>query len=149
MNNPWSVQDIKAFRNAFQEFESTKKYPSEMITFWSNVALAQVNQRAWCNQWATGVQLYTAHEITLAAVNAKSGLTGGVPGSSGGIANSKTVGGVTVGYDSENTSEKDAAWWNLTNYGKQFIRLAKLFGAGAIQLNGPVLRGNRSAWWNR
>jgi hypothetical protein len=149
MNNPWSVQDIKAFRNSFPEFQDTKKYPSEMITFWSNVALAQVNQCVWKNQWPTGVQLYTAHEIVLAAQNQKLGIAGGVPGTGGGVPNTKTVGGVTVGYDSQTTSEKDAGYWNLTNYGKQFMRLAKLFGAGALQLTGGFFAPNLNSWWNR
>jgi hypothetical protein len=88
----------------------------------------------WKNARATGIKLYVAHEITLAAQNKKASTTGGVPGSQGGIANSKTVGSVTVGYDSQTTTEKDAGYWNLTNYGKQFIRLARIFGAGAVQL---------------
>ncbi|MBX9696911.1 MAG: DUF4054 domain-containing protein [Alphaproteobacteria bacterium] len=47
---------------------------------------------------------------------------------------SKSVGGVSVGYDSTAQSEKDAGWWNRTTYGQQFIRLVRIFGAGAIQL---------------
>lgn len=128
--------DIGAFRTAFPEFKSTVKYPDAMVTFWAGVAELQVLQRVWRNMWTQGVMLYVAHEITLAAQNVKASEVGGVPGTSGGIANTKTVGGVSVGYDSQSTSEKDAAYWNLTNYGKQFIRLAKLFGAGAIQLVG-------------
>jgi hypothetical protein len=149
MNNPWSVQDIKSFRNAFPEFQNTKKYPSEMITFWSNLALAQVNCNVWKTQWPMGVQLYTAHEIVLAAQNAKLGIAGGTPGTGGGVPNTKTVGTVTVGYDSQVTSEKDGAHWNLTNYGKQFLRLAKIFGAGALQLNGGFAVNDVNSWWNR
>lgn len=107
-----------------------------MINFWSAVACQQVNQNLWQNMYTTGVQLYVAHEITIAAQNAKSASNGGVPGSSGGIATEKTVGSVTVGYDPTTTTEKDAGYWNQTTYGKQFIRLARLFGAGAIQLVG-------------
>jgi len=131
---------IGAFRTAFPEFADTVKYPDAMLTFWSGVAELQVLQCVWRNMWTQGVMLYTAHEITLAAQNVKSAQVGGVPGTSGGVPNTKTVGGVTVGYDSENPSEKDAGYWNLTNYGKQFIRLAKLFGAGAIQLSGGFQR---------
>lgn len=128
--------NVGAFRTAFPEFKDTVKYPDQMITFWSGVAELQVLQNVWRNMWSQGVMLYTAHECVLAAQNVQSSGNGGAPGKDGGVPNNKTVGGVTVGYDSENTSEKDAAYWNLTNYGKQFIRLAKLFGAGAIQLNG-------------
>lgn len=133
--------DIPAFRTAFPEFESTVTYPTSLITFWSGIAELQVNPCAWKNMWSQGVQLYTAHELVLAAQNQKSAANGGVPGTSGGIPVNKTVGSVTVGYDAATTTEKDAGYWNLTTYGKQFIRLARLFGAGSIQLIGgrPVV----------
>lgn len=133
----YTVQlDIPAFRTSFPEFASLVTYPTEQITFWATIAEQMVPQRVWKNLWTQGVSLYVAHEITLAAQNATSAANGGVPGTSGGIANSKAVGSVSVGYDSTVTSEKDAGWWNLTNYGKQFFRLVQIFGAGAIQLTG-------------
>lgn len=125
---------IGAFRTAFPEFSDTFAYPDGQIEFWSGLAQAQVRESVWGQQWLRGVYLYTAHEITLAAQNAKAASVGGVPGVSGGIANNKTVGSVTVGYDTTSTAEKDAGYWNLTNYGKQFIRLARIFGAQCIQL---------------
>lgn len=126
--------DIPAFRAEFPEFSDTTVYPTEQITFWASIAEKQVRKPVWCDMWETGVKLYVAHEITLAAQNQKASQTGGSPGQSGGIANNKTVGSVSVGYDAATTTEKDAGWWNLTNYGKQFIRLARMFGTGAIQL---------------
>lgn len=126
--------DIPTFRAEFPEFSDTTVYPNAQITFWAGVAEKQVNRQVWCDEWTVGVSLYVAHEITLAAQNKKAAAVGGVPGTSGGIANSKTVGSVSVGYDSSTTTEKDAGYWNLTNYGKQLIRLARLFGAGCIQL---------------
>lgn len=126
--------DIAAFRKEFPEFNDAVTYPTEMITFWSVLAELQVIQSVWNTCWTQGVKLYVAHEITLAAQNKKIGSFGGMPGTTGGVANSKTVGSATVSYDSNVTSEKDAGYWNLTNYGKQFIRLARIFGAGAIQL---------------
>jgi hypothetical protein len=129
--------DIGAFRAAFPEFADTSTYPNTMIGFWATLAEKLVLPAVWSTCWEQGVQLYVAHEITLAAQSKKAAAVGGVPGSQGGIANSKTVGSVTVGYDSSGdrgTGEKDAGWWNLTTYGKQFIRLARIFGAAAIQL---------------
>ena len=130
--------NIPAFRTAFPEFSDTVKYPTEMITFWAVLAEQQVPCRIWKALWTQGVSLYVAHEITLASQNVKSAANGGVPGTSGGIATEKTVGSVSVGYDAQTTTEKDAGWWNLTTYGKQFIRLARIFGAGAIQLTGRI-----------
>jgi hypothetical protein len=126
--------DIGTFRQVFTEFSDTSKYPDDAIEFWAAVAELQVLETVWKNLRTQGVMLYVAHELVLASQNVSASKVGGTPGLSGGIPNTKTVGSVTVGYDSQNTSEKDAGWWNLTTYGKQFIRLARIFGAGAIQL---------------
>lgn len=126
--------DIPAFRTAFPEFASTVKYPNPMIVFWAGLAEAQLRQCIWKDIWSTAVQLYVAHEITLAAQNAQTASFNGTPGTFGGIANNKTVGSASVGYDSNTTTEKDAGYWNLTNYGKQLYRLMMIYGAGAVQL---------------
>jgi len=125
---------IQDFRNAFPEFQDIAKYPDSMISFWSALAEAQVNSCRWGTQTTMGVYLYTAHEITLASQNYQAGNVGGTPGGQSGPINSKTVGSVTAAYDTQQGAEKDAGYWNLTSYGKQFIRLARIFGAGAIQL---------------
>lgn len=125
-------------------------YPTATVTLWATVAEQMVPQALWKTMWTMGCQLYVAHEITLAAQNAKSASSGGMPGTSGGVANTKTVGSVSVGYDSTSTGEKDAGYWNLTNYGKQFIRYARLFGMGPVQLVGRLPGcGNNGGWWNR
>ncbi len=123
-----------AFRTSFPEFADTTAYPDTMITFWATLAQAQVKLCVWNSCWLQGVSLYVAHELVIANQNVKTAAAGGAPGTMGGVPNNKTVGSVTVAYDSQATSEKDAGYWNLTNYGKQFIRLARIFGAGAIQL---------------
>jgi hypothetical protein len=126
--------NVGAFRTAFPEFTDKVKYPDQMVNVWSALALVQVNQNAWGTQYMLGVQLYTAHELVLAAQNVAAAQVGGSPGQQGGIAQTKTIGSVTVGFDAQSSNEKDAAYWNLTTYGKQFIRLTRLFGAGCIQL---------------
>jgi hypothetical protein len=126
--------DIAQFRANFPEFTDIARYPDGLLTFWAGIAEQQVNCNRWKLMTANGVMLYVAHEITLAAQNQKAAGIGGVPGGTSGPANSKTVGSVTVAYDTQQTAEKDAGWWNLTTYGKQFIRLARMFGAGAVQI---------------
>lgn len=126
--------DIGVFRTAFPEFADNEVYTNDEITFWAELAEMQLRQCIWKNAWIKGVSLYVAHEITLAAQNKKASNSGGVPGTSGGIANTKTVGNATIGYDTVSSAEKDAGWWNLTNYGKQLYHLFRIFGAGAVQL---------------
>lgn len=126
--------DIPAFRTAFPEFANTTVYPTTTIEFYAEIAELMVLECVWKRMYSKGVNLYVAHELVLASQNQKAASVGGSPGQQGGIANTKTVGSVTVGYDASTTTEKDAGWWNLTNYGKQFYRLAMIFGAGCIQL---------------
>jgi hypothetical protein len=125
---------IAQFRKSFPEFADIARYPDAQIDFWSTVAIAQVNPCRWKGQTLTGVSLYIAHEVTIASLNQKAAVIGGTPGQMSGPVNTKTVGSVTVGYDTQAATEKDAGYWNLTVYGKQFIRLARIFGAGAVQL---------------
>lgn len=126
--------DIATFRDNFPEFADIAAYPDAQVTFWSTIAERMVVENVWCDMYDFGVQLYTAHELVLARQNAQTAAVGGLPGQGGGIASSKTVGSVSVNYDPNTTTEKDAGWWNLTNYGKQFFRLMNIFGAGCIQL---------------
>lgn len=126
--------DVGAFRKNFPEFNNTELYPSPMVEFWVGLASLQLRQCVWKTSWSYGVSLYVAHELTLAGQNAQAAKVGGTPGQQGGVATSKTVGSVTVQYDAQTTSEKDAGYWNLTTYGKQFHRLMMLFGAGCVQL---------------
>ena len=63
--------DIPKFRTEFPEFSDTTVYPNPMIEFWAALAEAQVLACVWNTMRDTGVKLYVAHEITLAAQNKK------------------------------------------------------------------------------
>lgn len=125
---------IEEFRTRFPEFTDTSTYPDALLNSWGAVAVSLVNCRLWRSQTQLGIDLYVAHELTLEAQSIAAAKIGGTPGGQSGVVNSKAVGSVNVAYDTQSTAEKDAGWWNLTAYGKQFIRLARIFGAGAVQL---------------
>lgn len=125
---------IADFRAAFPEFSSSTTYPDAQITFWSILAEMNTSSDVFGDAYPYAVMLYTAHEITLAANSAKTALVGGTPGQNGGIPTAKAVGDVSVSYDANTTAEKDAGWWNLTVYGKQYFRLVLIYANGAIQL---------------
>jgi Protein of unknown function (DUF4054) len=129
--NPFTVG---AFRTSFPEFRDLTVYTDQLISEFALIATAMVNPQRWKNMTLVGIQYYVAHEITLAVQNQKVSVAGGAPGTFGGVTNNKTVGQATIGYDSATTTEKDAGYWNLTNYGKRFIHYARLFGAGMVQL---------------
>lgn len=125
---------IADFRAAFPEFADIARYPDAMITFWDTFAEAQVRECVWKTQRLMGIQLFVAHEITMAAQNQAAGVIGGTPGAQSGPMNSKTVGSVTASYDTQMIAERDGGWWNQTSYGRAFLRFARMFGAQVIQL---------------
>lgn len=125
---------IATFRTHFPEFASTVNYPDAMITFWSTIAEKMVRQCRWDDMYESGVELFTAHSIVLAKSNVDASAVGGLPGQVSGPTQSKTVGSASVSYDTNASLELNAGHWNMTTYGKQFIHLARLFGAGAVQL---------------
>lgn len=138
---------IAQFRLDFPEFTDTAIYTNAMITFWSTIATQQVNACLWGNLTVQGIELYTAHEIAIQARDIATAANGGYPGGSSGIANAKTVGNTSLGYDAATTTEPDAGYWNQTTYGKQFIHLARLFGTGGIQVGvGSPWYGPAGPW---
>ena len=121
--------DIGAFRQAFPEFADASVYPDAQISFWATLGSSQVSSQVFGTYYPQVLFLYVAHQLALAGgVNGAGGSTGA------GVVASKTVGSVSVSYDTTNPAERDAGWWNLTKYGKQYIRLIRIFGNGVIQL---------------
>lgn len=118
--------DIAQFRLNFPLFANTTKYPDSMVTFWSTLAEAQIVVDRWGDVYSQAVELYTAHHLIIAA--------DGNIGKQTGLQNNKAIGDVSVGYDTTSTIELNAGHWNLTTYGRMFIRLARMYGAGCIQL---------------
>ena len=141
--------DTATFRQQFPEFECTQTYPKAQIDFWLDVAGRFVDGSRWANSTNLGVALYTAHQIVIEAKSMKEASVGGIPGQQTGPISSKSVDKVSIGYDTGAVTEKDAGHWNQTIYGTRFYRLAKIFGAGPLQvgigytppLNGPAWSG--------
>ena len=125
--------DIATFRIAFPEFDETK-YPDGMVTTWSNIGERLINLDYWTTEKPFGVQLFTAHHLVLARANVEASTAGGLPGQTSGPTQSKTVGSASVSYDTSSSINLNAGHWNMTSYGKQFFQLARMFGAGGVQL---------------
>lgn len=123
------------FRQNFPEFAGTSNYPEAQVTFWRTYAesLLQPPER-WSNMLDYAVQLVMAHQLALAARSAAAASAGGAPGSTAGAVASKSVGGVSVSYDTGAALLQDGGYWNLTTYGIQFWQLAAMVGTGGFQL---------------
>lgn len=128
---------LVSFRQAFPAFASPVDYPEPMVTLWLDTATQLVNASRWGALTDLGVQLAAAHYLAIESKAAKSGQAGQTPGGSVGILTSKSAQGVSGSYDVSTATEKDAGHWNMTTYGLRFYRLAKLMGAGPLQIGAP------------
>jgi hypothetical protein len=129
-----------AFRRNFPEFNDNNVYPDPVVDMW--LAFAGELLAPSLNRWGgltsatytMGINLMTAHELVLARQAQAAAANGAAPGMQSGPINNKSVDKVSVGYDTAATIEEGAGHWNLTTYGSRFLRLAKMMGAGPIQV---------------
>lgn len=124
------VFDIAQFRLEFPAFTDVTKYPDAMIQFWATFGIGMLIECRWGSVYTQGLSLYVAHNVALEGANTG----GGVPGQGTGIKSGKTVGSTSIQYDTQNTTEANAGFWNLTTYGQRFYRISRMIGAGALQV---------------
>jgi hypothetical protein len=122
------------FRTDFPEFASSSVYPDSLITLWSSVATQLVNAERWGTLTDIAIELCTAHHIALAARDQAASATGAIPGEMTGPVSAKSVDKVSVAYDTGAAALTNAGFWSLTTYGVRFLQLARMFGAGGIQV---------------
>jgi hypothetical protein len=123
-----------SFRVNFPEFTDATAYPDARITYWIGIAGLRLNACRWSTLLDHGTELFVAHNLVLGRQAAMSAAGGGVPGQASGPTSSETVDKVSVSYDTGAAAIEDGGAWNLTTYGVQFLQLARLIGAGGIQL---------------
>ena len=124
---------IGQFRTDFPEFANTTTYPDASLTFYLGLANNLFNLTKWGTMLNYGMELYIAHHIILEQRASAQSALGASPGLGTGAVSSKSVGGVSLSYDVNSSSEKDAGHWNLTVYGTRFYALMNMFGAGGYQ----------------
>jgi hypothetical protein len=126
------------FRADFPEFSDITTYPDSLINFWLGIGVLRLNP-IWGSLLNQGLELFTAHFISLSAMNQKTVVAGGVPGLQRGVISAESA-EISVSYDTAASTLKDMGHWNLTVYGTQFQELANLVGMGPIQVS--------PSWWN-
>lgn len=122
------------FRADFPEFSDTTKYPNTLIQMWLTVAASLVNPVRWMELTNLGLALVTAHHLVLAQRDGATADVGGTPGEVKGPTSSKSVDKVSVSYDTGAVGLDGAGFWAMTSYGLRYLTMAKLFGAGGMQL---------------
>lgn len=125
--------DTTQVRKDFPEFADPAKYPESSVKFWLSIAALTLNADRWGSLLDLGTELFVVHHLVLAARDALGGAAG-IPGKVEGIVSSKAVDKVSVGYDAGSVSLTDAGFYNMSVYGIRFLQLARMIGAGGIQL---------------
>lgn len=147
---------VTNFRTDYPEFGSVSKFPDSAVTYWLGIAKLMLTTR-WDDtpaeagaptQLYYGTELFVAHNLVLEAQARKNAAKGGTPGvGNAGPVSSKSVGPVSISYDTASAIELDAGHWNLTVYGTRFIQLARMMGAGPLQIGqGCAPYGSGGAW---
>lgn len=125
--------DAAKFRTDFPEFSDTVKYPDGVITFWLGVASTCLPSDRWDTLLDHGTELFTAHHVVISSRETTSTNTGAVTGPH----SAEAVDKVSYSMDSQAVTIADGDFWNMTSYGIQFLRLARMIGAGGIQVGAP------------
>lgn len=129
--------DVAEFREAFPEFGTspgTGAFTDERIEFWLDLSTKMLTSTRWGELLDYGTALFVAHYLTLDAANLAAASTGGNIGQTTGPLASKTVDKVSASYSTAEATIESAAQWNLTTYGVRFYQLARMIGAGGIQI---------------
>lgn len=125
---------VAEFRTNFPAFVSSTVYPDVMVQMYLDLGYKLLRERKWQDILDTGVQFFTAHNLTLDAQANKQSAAGGIPTGQVGAVGSKAVAQVSVSYDNSSSMQPDAGHWNLTVWGKRFAWLMRMAGAGGLQV---------------
>lgn len=130
---------VAQFTTDFPEFSNATTYLATTIQFWITVAASQVNPQRWQGLTGQGQELLTAHYVSLAAKDQAAAARGVVPGQVG-VLSSKAAGPVSGSYDTTLGALEDGGELNTTTYGRRYLRLLRMMGAGGMQVNAPPVQ---------
>lgn len=124
-----------SFRQNYPAFKSDTMYPSQVIDYYLTLAGLLLSEPRWTTALDMGTELFVAHHIVLEKQAMDAAATGAAPGVGiGGPVGGKSTGPISISYNTEAAVELGAGHWNQTVYGTRFIRLARMMGAGGLQL---------------
>lgn len=133
------------FRADFTEFASASSYPTSAINYYLALAGLLLNQNRWGVPAPTATspptalidfatELFVAHHIVLEYQAQLAARNGAPPGTAaGGPVSGKSVGPISVNYDTGSATYENAGFYNLTFYGTRFWNLVEMAGAGPVQ----------------
>ena len=116
------------FRAIYPAFFDMTVYPPEAVDFWLADATQRLNPLIWANLLNEGIYLFVAHRLQLARMAFLN------PNGGFGLVSSKSIGGVSIAYNTTLHMIPNAGAYGLTIYGTEFLQLARLVGMGCVQL---------------
>lgn len=120
-------------------FKSASAYPDADVQMWLDLAVTQLDPSRWNSSLINyGTQLFVAHHLVLQTRDQLTVNNGGQPGDVNGIVASKSVDRVSVSYDAQSVAIEKGGHWNMTSYGIRFLQLARMVGAGGMQITGDT-----------
>jgi hypothetical protein len=128
---------VTSFREALPAFASLSDFPDPLVTFWLNIANLRHNAERWGDLLDFGVQLFTAHNLSLDLNARKAAASGQGAGQVVGALSSISAKGVSWTRDTGISANPGDGHWNLTIYGQQWIEMAKMMGAGGLYSGVP------------
>jgi Protein of unknown function (DUF4054) len=131
-----SAITVNNFRDMLPEFSDSSIYHDETIEVWLGLATSLLDPERWGTMYGMGIALMTAHEMTLDRQAQIVAQRGGVPGFGLGTVTAKSINGVSVSYNPQISTLTNGGDWNLTIYGIRFLRFARMFGSGGVQIVG-------------
>ena len=126
--------DAATFRADFPEFSSSVTYPDAQVNLWLGHAARLLPSDRWEDSLDLGTELFTAHYLALGRRDQMTANVGGVPGTVTGPQASKSVDKVSSSANTGAVILDNAGHWNMTTYGIRFLQLARMIGAGGVQI---------------
>lgn len=123
------------FRLQFPAFKDTLRYTERQVQFYIDMSAKMLRVERWGSMLKEGQALFVAHFLALDRLAQLSpGGIAGVPGSAVGVLNSGSVDKVSFGKDVQSVMEDGAGHWGMSIYGMQYLRFARMMGAGPVQI---------------
>lgn len=127
---------VETFRSMFNAFADPGVYDENAINMFITIAYSRLNGGRWGATLDYGASMFVAHHMALTARDNATVDAGGLPGDVQGVKSAKSVDKVSISYAPDTVALTDGEFWNMTTYGIQFLRLARMMGSGGMQVNG-------------
>jgi Protein of unknown function (DUF4054) len=122
------------FRGQFPEFSDPLVYTDSQINFWAGLAVTFINADRLSDIVDYAIALFVAHHMSIGARDQAAAAVGGQPGEIVGPKTAKSVDKVSASYDTASITLEGGGFWNSTAYGVRLLQLARMYGAGGIQI---------------